>query len=245
MLKLSIESTFDEFAPIVSGEKIPAVVDRQRADYLFRSASVIAELKCIERDIDMPRYAEKLTVRMNNWQRAGLLRVYGTTTVDLQKLAKPCQDDWLELHEKPLQRLLEKANRQMRQTKEDFGSPNATGVLLLANEAQLSSSPINLATYLARISRKKKSDSEKLFSNIQYIVVFAVNLMVVSPEFPNGCFPWISFCREVEDETMGTFLAGLGTSWMKFCAAKRGDVNAEVVFPKTGLEGLEFAKPPA
>src|ERR1700735_2510765 len=206
MLRLPVESTFDEFVPTVSGEKIPRVNDRQRADYLFRSDSVIAELKCIERDIDMPTYAEKLTARMRDWQRAGFFRIYGTTAVSPGEVAKPCQDDWLELREKPLQRLLVRANKQTRQTKEDFGLPNATGVLLIANEAQLSESPMNLAIYLARILRKIKAEPEceQLYSNIHYIVVFAVNLIVVSREFPDGCFPWISFCRGVEDQTTAT-----------------------------------------
>ena len=73
----------------------------------------------------MREIARKLTLRMNDWARKGLMpKVYGRAQIDLQKLPKRCQDEWLELYEAPIQKhVLSDANKQIREAKDLSCSP--------------------------------------------------------------------------------------------------------------------------
>jgi hypothetical protein len=250
MLKLPVEPTFNEFVQTVGGELIEKLLPnndgRKRADYLFRSLPLIAELKCLENEIDMREHAQKLTALRLDWQRRGLVRpIYGTTTIELQKLPKRCQDEWMALYEAPIQKhILSDANKQIRQAKESLGLPHAKGVVLIANEEQTFSSPANLFTFVARIFKKTKAEGQILYSNIHYVVVLSVNMLVISPERPNGTLVWFSGYRGKAEDSISAFLQGLGNSWMKFCAAKRGNELLEVRFSKPEIEDLGFVKPP-
>jgi hypothetical protein len=138
LLKLPLEATFNEFVESVGGELIEKLLPnndgRKRADYLFRSPLIVAELESLEREIKLPDYAKKLQIRVRDWGRRGLIRVYGTTQIELRKLPKPCQDEWLVIFEAPIQKhVLSDANRQIREAKESLGLPDANGVLLIAN----------------------------------------------------------------------------------------------------------------
>lgn len=120
MLKLPLEATFNEFVVSVGGELIEELLPnndgRKRADYLFRSPLLIAELKCLEQEINMMDYARKLQDRINSWTRRGLIRVYGRVQLDIRRLPKQCQYEWLELYERPIQKhILSDANKSARQ----------------------------------------------------------------------------------------------------------------------------------
>jgi len=249
MLKLPLEATFNEFVKTVGGEPIdqllPNNAGRKRADFLFRSVGVIAELKCMERDIDMAEYRRKLTLRLNEWHRRGIIRVYGTTRLSLRNLPKTCQDEWLELHEAPIQKhILSDANQQIRDTKEDLVLPDAKGLVLIANEGHFFSSPADLLTYIARILKKRKSDGGKIYSNIHRIVIFSANVPLASPEFPQGLLGWVPAFRDENDQETAAFLMKLGESWSRFCAAKRGGAYIPVPMRHSQIEEMMFFKPP-
>jgi hypothetical protein len=250
VLALALEPTFNEFVKSFGGELIEEMLPnndgRKRADYLFRSPLIVAELKSLERDLDMRAYGPKLTSRMNDWTRRGLMpRIYATGPVDIRNLPKRCQDEWLELHEAPIQKhILSDANKQIREAKESLGLPEAKGVVLIANERQFFSPPADLLTFIARILNKKKSDGHVIYSSIHHVVLFTVNVKIASPEFPQGIFAWLAGYRSGENDAarMG-FLNQLGTSWMQFCAGKRGGTHSLVELGKARLGAMNFVPP--
>lgn len=249
MGKLPLETTFNEFVVSTGGELIEKILPnnngRKRADYLFRSPPVVAELKCLEHEINMADYVRKLQARVNDWSRRGLVRGYGRVQLDIRELPRRCQDEWLELHERPIQKhVLADANKQIREAKESLGLPDARGVVLIANEGQFISSPADLMTYAARILKKRKPDGQLIYSSIQYVVVFAVNTRIASPEFPKGMVSWFAGRREQGAEEPWTeFLNELGESWIRFCTEKMGSTYSRRRLDLEQIKSMRFVPP--
>jgi hypothetical protein len=199
MLKLlPLEPTFNEFVQSVGGELLEKLLPnndgRKRADYLFRSPLIIAELKCIEHDINIAEYRSKLLALMRRWQAEGF-RAYGTVRVELRKLPKRWQAEWMDLHEKPIQKILKRSNKQIRDAKKSLGLFDAKGVILIANEGQMFSSPADLFTYIARILQKTKPDGELIYSSIHHVALFSTSIPVFSPSLPQPVLPWFPAFR--------------------------------------------------
>jgi hypothetical protein len=231
------EQTFNEFVTGFGGELaeklIPDNNGVKRADYLFRSPPVIAELKTLEQPVDVADHQRQLQVLAEDWQRRGLIpiRIGGRFQIALRTLPKICQNEWMEIYEGPLQKqIFRDANRQIRETKQFLGINDAKGVLLLNNERPSYIGPLDYVTFAARILNKKKSNGESLFSSIHRVVFFSVNLPITSPEYPNGAMVWMPAYRAGEtDEPTGTFLQNLGTAWLAFLGQKRGNAQTEVI----------------
>jgi hypothetical protein len=154
MLRLPMEETFNEFVEKLGGELVekalPQTAGEKRADYLFRTSRIIAELKCLERDAFTPDYYQKLQALANGWMARRLLLVYGQVDIELKKLPAQCQTEWLRLLEQPLNRaIVSRANRQIRETKNFLRWPDAKGVLFIANEGNRSLSPAVLVELFA------------------------------------------------------------------------------------------------
>jgi hypothetical protein len=119
------------------GENLrPTVNSPKNADYVFRKDDVVAELKCLENNFFNASHARKLSILVQNWPRQRLLPpVYGTTTMDinLRSLPEVCRQQWVGI-KKPIKRVLEEANKQIKTTKQFLNLPTAKGVLLLVNE---------------------------------------------------------------------------------------------------------------
>jgi hypothetical protein len=224
---------------------IPNNTSLKRADYLFRSPLVIAELKCLEEEFDRERHKQQIEKLMKDWQRRGLIRVFGMTTIELQKLPKPCQNEWLELFEGPLQKhIFSDANKQIRDTKQYLSLPKAKGILLIANEARTFLTPSDLMGCFARILKKQKSDGQFVFSNIHHIVLFSVNMKVKTRTYPDGIFHWIPGFRIGENNPeINNFLTQLGASWFKFNAKKRNASEIRLKQDGEPVEGMEYLSP--
>lgn len=115
---------------------------------------------------------------------------------------------------------------------------------MIANEGQSLSSPADLLSYAGRILKKKKPDGELLYSNIHYVVVFAINMKIASPEFPQGIVGWFPGRREKEPDPIRTsFLNDLGESWFKFCAEESGHTYARTRLDLDQIKAMRFIPP--
>ena len=243
------EQTFNEFVTSHGGELaeklIPDNNGVKRADYLFRSPPIIAELKCLEQPVDVAAHARELQLLADDWQRRGLIRIFGKVRLDLQKLPKICQNEWMEIYEGPLQKqIFRDANRQIRATKDYLGLHDAKGVLLLANERPSYMKPEDYVIFVARILNKKKPNGELVFSNIHRVVFFSVNVPMWTPKHPNGIFAWMPGYRAGEtDEPTGRFLQELGNSWLAFLRRKRGNILTEIITSNDSVADLDFVRP--
>ena len=87
------------------------------------------------KDLFTAEHALKLSDLARDWARRRLLPpMYGTVQLELRKLPEICQREWVGVMEKPIKRVLEDANKQIKATKQFLNMPSAKGVLLLVNE---------------------------------------------------------------------------------------------------------------
>src|SRR6266567_2712992 len=141
---LHIESSFNEFVKEFNGELVSELLPDnppfKNADYLFRNDNVIAELKCLQKDIlEEPDIKAKVNALYDVWVHKGLVRpAWGTFEVNVANLPLECQREVYGLIKKPIKRTIEKANKQIKSTKEHLNLPNAAGLLLLANDGNYS-----------------------------------------------------------------------------------------------------------
>ena len=166
------EDVFGRFVQSIGGEIVPRGVD-ESADYLFRPEKVVVELKTLVEDSTLA-YAKKLYPLTNDWQRRGLVRGFGTFSVELHTLPLECQQEFLNLLEASIERVIRKANGQIRSTKEVHKLPNAKGLLLIANDGNfLHTNPVNFMISVGRILQKKDEFGEHRYPHIRGVVYFS------------------------------------------------------------------------
>jgi hypothetical protein len=245
LFRLPIEQTFNEFVERFGGELVerllPQRAGEKRADYLFRAPEIIAELKCLEHDLFTPDYRAKFLALVNSWHARGLIRVYGTVRLDLRKLPKQCQMEWLRITEQPINRnIVSRANRQIRETKKSLGLRDAKGVLLIANEANRTLTPADIFTLLSRILGRKKPDGSLVCSSIHWIVLFSTNVAVLHARDPRPMTFWRAAYRTGPDPAISNFLADMQVAWNVHCAEKQGLPLKEVNLSGADFEEIRF-----
>lgn len=172
------------------------------------------ELKCLEQNLFSSVYAEKLAVLVRKWIGQGFIPRSGDVTINLQTVPEPCQREWLELLKRPIKRVLEKANSQIKATKRVLNLPSAKGVLLIANEGILLP-PQELMNLVHRILSSRKPDkTSPIFSSIDWVVLFSVNRpMMFTPEQRESHY-WMSIPRDGDcDSAMRDFLGAFRNGW--------------------------------
>lgn len=151
---LPAEPTFDSFVASVGGIRVSAVVGQsptfRNADYYFRSAEVIVELKTIEEDFPrLPEYEEKFVKLRADQIHRGLATWGGV--IRMEPPSPEALNEILRLYRPRLNRMLDKANTQLKETKQALSVPNATGLVIVANDRLRSLEPYFVVHLLANI----------------------------------------------------------------------------------------------
>jgi hypothetical protein len=126
---------------------------------------------------------------------------------------------------------LRKANRQIRETKENLNRPEALGLLLLSNDGNLAFDPAMVAHVLYHSLASK-------FSSIEHVILVSANLRVqttlsapvplfASIRFPNG--------RQPTPE----FLTRLGLRWFEALSAATGEKFPPFRFTEPGSAEID------
>jgi len=211
-----LQNLIDPFVKQCGGEIVAEVLDTgtnlpQNADYLFRNAGVIAELKGLEDDTFGESFRAKMGDLAGSWQRRGLLIVYGMTRVDLHRLPPVCQHELLELIAGPLQtKIFAKANQQIRSTKKLLGLPDAKGLVMVASDGNESLPPMDVLYFLGRILRKKHPDGTPQYSNIHSLLYFNPRMPAAFTGSDQPALVWATVPRQDEDHGMTGFPNALG-----------------------------------
>jgi hypothetical protein len=215
-MKIAVEQAMNDCVQSFGGELVaklmPTTNPPDQADYLFRQDNVVGELKCLENDLFTLAHLEKLTALIQKWQRQGLIRVYGRTTVELRSTPEPCRREWVSLMERPIKRVLESANRQIKATKQILNFPAAKGVLLLVNEG-VSLAPPELMYLIHQVLKSRKEDNTPIFSSIDWIALFSVNRPMRLTTEQRLSHYWLPAYRETSDPKSHNFLERFQERW--------------------------------
>lgn len=226
-----VEPLFDGFIRSFGGSVVREIISNvnplKNADYFFRSPSVIAELKCIERDAFTREEEEKIERLFASWRSRRLLIVFGTRKISLRELPKVCQEELLAVLKSSRKRRLEKANNQIKETKILLGVPDARGVLFLVNDAPTFLPPLDEMNLAARILQSKKPDGNNIYSHLHWIVYFSVNPKAVTADGVGLNF-WLPCFREQGDSVTGQFLQELRLAWIRYHGQQLGMNSFEI-----------------
>lgn len=237
---VNIELTFNEFVKDFGGQVVSEIIGKnpkfENADYLFQKDQIVAELKCLQKDFFRDiEYQKKIDKLYDKWIKEGLISPFPKRLINSTDLPKKCQDDIIKIVKAPLKRIVEKANRQIKQTKKYFNLPNAKGVLLLANDGNYSletEAVLNIATNIIRI----------LYSNINYIAYFTVNMPAQLITLDGNIYVWAMAHGEKEKEFSYDFLHRLGDGWIKHIEKITGIKHKSLNAPKELVEHIKFVK---
>jgi len=213
-----LEVFFNAFVRTIGGEHVGALINSKNppsnADYFFKSQNVIVELKALEKETFSEKHRQKTAGLFADWHRRGLVIVRGTARVDLAGLPKVCQEEWLNLLGRPVQKnVLSTANAQIRQTKHFLNVPDAKGVLLVASDGNFDLTPHAIHHLLSRLLMKKHPDGRQQYSQIDGFAYFSGRTLVQVGEDGRPTMIWISSPRQKDDKAITEFLSQLGRAW--------------------------------
>lgn len=222
------EAVFHDFINWFGGEVLPEAPDGHTADYLFQKENIIAELKTMT--IDQTEDANrKLTPYVEQWAKKHNRMPEGTSVdgkfvVDLKNMPPEIQEVWVKMLKAQAEDLIKQANRQIRDTKERMSMPNAKGMILIANEANVyHNHPDSYRRLMAEILRKRTQTGELRFNHIHAGVYFSLGAVTSRDE---GMYFWANLqMRRIPDEDLTPiikFQKALQQSWYKYIEERFG-----------------------
>jgi hypothetical protein len=181
------------------------------ADYWFREANVVAELKCLTENLSTnSTFNESLSALYASWVKRGLVAPPKAQRVklNLRDLPARCAREFIDPIKKRLEAsTIKKANRQIRETKKYLDAPTARGLLLLVNDGNYMLPPNVMAHLLARILKGQHS-------SISSVIYFSVNVDATVPGVSMPSQFWIDAIPPDREPVALEFRTALRTAWM-------------------------------
>lgn len=201
----------------VLDEVLPAKRDFKNADYRFESAAVIAELKTIETDVaNDDTFKDRAGALHQKWLAEGrisrtILRPMGDDLYEFNigDLPEDCRFELLGVvRNRVFGEALKEASKQLRQTRERLGPPNAKGLLLLCIDADAGLSLRVVQHTVGELMMRHGSRNQGIAS----MVVFSANYCIGMPGSA-PVRPWM-FLTGVDRDAINTeFVRRLGQAW--------------------------------
>lgn len=214
-VRIDIEKEMDVVSDSLGGSRVDAILGKplpfETADYFFQRENIVAELKTLQKEqfAVMVSHLESLT---QEWGSRGLIRLpRGSNIFQIDSLPESEQLRFYEKGEEQMNKVLTKANRQIKKTKEALNRPEAHGLLLLANDGNTFLEPQIAMFLLSRAMFNR--DGTKNFSGIDRLIYFTANLPSVSGVGPNTMV-WIAPRFGEHATHMDPFMDTLQRAWM-------------------------------
>jgi hypothetical protein len=213
----------DEVVRAVGGQRVREIVGDNppfdNADYLWTEASIVSEMKNLEKDfLSDPAVSNTMHEMYNSWLDEGrdVPIMYGEGVLRTDQLPVECTRELIGIFKDKLESaVLRKANRQIRETKEKFNHPGALGLLLLSNEGNFAFDPAIVAYMLFHSLGSK-------FSSIEHVIFFSANLRVQTES--SGSAPLFASIRfPNRRQPTPEFLTRLGSRWFEALSAATGE----------------------
>lgn len=220
---LDIEKELESAIRIVGGRRVSSIVGNapgfENADFIFDSAGVMAELKCLDEDkIGDERIIEKasqLYLEELMAQKAPVI-VYGTAHLTTKGFSREYWEKIGSLYRIPIERTVRKADRQIQATKNAMIRPSDKGLLILANNNHSALSPWHAKYVLEEILQ------QPLYKHLNSAVFFTANQRITAPGSEQDFDCWIEIRRSGVEPVPQEFLDKLRSAWYKHLANLRG-----------------------
>ena len=222
---IEVEAAFDKFIESQGGIKISSVIspspDFDNADYFLRSNSVVAELKELQTELEKSQsYNKGLRLLLNrawaespDW-RPGLLGGRGHQPAWFNH-------DYIKIFKPHISRILKKANRQIRETKQKFDITTNAGLLLFVNDHFTHIPPQLTFSLICNLLQHS-------YSSIDCIVYFTVNRYVAIPGSKLANLIWMPAYSDKAEPWLCEFVNEFGAKWFENIQVKIGPFDESV-----------------
>ncbi len=203
------ETNFNEFVVAVGGELIAPLITRQgvkNADYLFRKAQIVAEHKILETDFaQTPETLARVDAVFAKY-----------TDEDIKDLSHPVFRDLFGVLRVPLKRIIEKANKQIKEAKLELELKDHRGIIFLVNDSFRSAPPALVREIVSSILREKER-----YRSVDG-VVYLTNHYVEVAESPLASLLWSPIYKNRPSNHLFEFIDKLGGQWSQFMEERIG-----------------------
>lgn len=224
--QLPIEETWNQFIHDTGGIIVSSILSKspkfENADYLYQEEQVVLELKEIETEFTnsesfknkFTKLIERLLKENPDWKPAllgGSEKVPQWFLIDFVRIARP-----------NISRILKKANRQIRDTKNYFNFKTPHGILLFVNDGFAGITPDFIFALVCNLLTNS-------FSSIDCVVYLTVNRYI---EIKGSNIPrlvwWPAYSNRA-DKFLSEFINELGRKWFEYLEVKIGPFNKKDV----------------
>jgi hypothetical protein len=206
------EPHWNAFVPTVGGELVAPLIKRQgvkNADYLFRAAKVVAELKVLETEFaHTPEMLTKISALAERYPG-----------IHPDDPTQPLHRELLRILKAPLQRVINKANRQIKETKLELGLVGFRGVIICVNDNFRAISPRLIMGLFGSILAGKSYTSAQCF-------IYQTNHFVEIQESPDACLLWAPMYSPRAADDLVEFINDLGRAWRKYLEEADGPFDS-------------------
>ena len=242
--RIHIEREFSTVVRKVGGDVVSDLLKTKsppfdNADYLFRSANVVAELKCLDKNtIADPQFLAKLSSTYSKLVKANRAPpIRGRRIITLADIAAYDQRaafEFVEPFKQRLRKVVIKANKQIRETAKHFNIPDSRGLLVLANDGDLGFEIDMTMHLLDRLFRSQ-------FSSIDSVLYFTANVTVNVPGFRPSLF-WAPVDVPGRSPVGDSLLEAIRAAWMNHMATLTGGPVLAKLLPGSpeSTEGIRF-----
>jgi hypothetical protein len=208
MRSVADETHWNAFVQTVGGELISPLIKRpgvQNADYLFREIKVIAELKVLETEF---AHSPSMLAKLD-----GLIAKY--PNVDPDDPPQPLRRELLLELKKPLQRIINKANRQIKETKVELDLHDHRGILICVNDGFRGLPPGRVTGLIGYILSGTSYKSTTA-------VIYQTNHYVELVEVPYAALLWAPMYADEAGTDLVEFVNDLGRKWRSYAETLDG-----------------------
>jgi len=225
---LPVEATWRDFVRASGGEVIEDWLPEPRtfanADFFFREAGVVAELKEIETEFSSGKAFEQafgaMMERLLREDPEWKPQQYGGSG----RFPSWWLEEYLRIFRPPIARTLKKANKQIRETKNHLAVENHRGILILVND-----SFITLEPHFVRMIAADLLCSS--YSSIDCLIYITVNRYVEVPGSDLAHLLWIPTYSDRADDGLVEIVDRLGHQWFDFLEQKIGPFTDRTIIP--------------
>jgi len=242
---IPVEKSFNEFVKDFGGELVSELMPRghelpRNADYLFLKELVVAELKCLEKDLfNNEEEVERITRLIQKWTSSGIIN--GSTAIEWlfgqALLPDECYRDMIRLAARTIETAIRSAKKQIERTKEYFDLPQTNGLVLLANDGNYFLEHQEFFELTCQIMGSKFMDS-----SIDGFVYFSANMPVAMPGHEREMLLWVPSYRDENNKSLGKFVNELGEKWFLFYQKKIRQEGVPIKQIENFDEGIEALK---
>lgn len=222
---LDTEKTFDRFVWEFGGRRVSDLIGANpsfdNADYLFERVGVVAELKTLKTDFGKTqRFHDGILELSQKYLSSGRM-TFGSIFRPSER-PREFAFDVVRLFRPPLERILKKANSQLKETRARFGGGKATrGILLLVNDEFHSLEP----EFIMGILAQKLAHS---YSSIDAYVYITLNHYVKVPGSDYAHLLWAPVYSGRGTDVLQPFVNELGAQWFKFLGKEIGPFDVSL-----------------